>query len=135
MQHVGEVDTAFGRERGLISFEDRNSEKSKVVNSWCGSLKLRLYFLRLPPHRACVGNELNEQFSNGAADVFQIPERLSNLFESHRSQDHTGTSQPLSQCSVQRPFRSLVIVEFDERFPFAVELVSLPRHAFLVLGR
>src|SRR5437879_6780121 len=62
MQHIGEVDTAFGRERGLISLENRNPEKPKVVNSWCRSLQLRLYFLRLPPHCSSVGDELNEQF-------------------------------------------------------------------------
>src|SRR5438552_8264536 len=133
MQHIGEVDPPLGRERCPISLEDRNSEKTKVVDSWCRPLKLRLDFLRLPPHRTRVGDELNEQFFNRATDVLQIPERLPNLFESHGPQDDTGTSQPLSKRRVQRPFRSLIVVEFDERLSFAVELNSFPRHALLVL--
>src|SRR5207249_9403686 len=97
MQHIGEVDTAFGQERCLISLENRNSEKPKVVNPWCRPLELRLDFLRLPTHRSRVGDELNEQFFNRATDVLQIPERLPNLFECHGPQDDTGTSQPLSK--------------------------------------
>src|SRR2546427_13174276 len=100
----------------------------------CRSLKLRFYTLRLPPHRSRVGDELNKQLFNRATDVLQITERLPNLFESHGPQDDTGTSQPLSKRRVQRPFRSLIVVEFDERLPFACELVSLPRHALLVLS-
>src|SRR2546427_3485993 len=103
MQHVGEVDTAFRQERGVISLENCNSEKPKVVNSWCRSLKLRLYFLRLPPHRSRVSDELNEQFFNRATDILQIPERPPNLFECHGPQGDTVASQPLSKCSVQRP--------------------------------
>ena len=106
-----------------------------MVNSWCRPLQVRLYFLRLPPHRSRVGDELNEQFFNRATDVLQIPERLPNLFECHWSQDDTCTSQPLSKCRVQRPFRSLIVVEFDQHLSFAAELVSFPRHALPVLSR
>src|SRR2546427_12886484 len=134
MQHVGEIDPAFGRERGLRSLENRNSQEPKVVNSWCRSLEVRLYFLRLVPHRSRVRDELNEQFFNRATDVLQIPERLPNFFKCHGPQNDTGTSQPLSKHSVQGALRSLIIIEFDERLPFAVELVSFPRHALLVLG-
>src|SRR2546427_12009928 len=134
MQHVGEIDPAFGRERGLISLENRNSQEPKVVNSWCRPLEVRLYFLRLVPHRSCVSDELNEQFFNRATDVLQIPERLPDLFERHGPQDDPRTRQPLSKRSVQRPVRSLMIVELDKRLPFPVELVSFPLHALLVFG-
>src|SRR2546427_11012673 len=83
MQHIREVDTAFGRERGLISLENRDSEKPKVVNSWCRPLELRLDFLWLPPHRSRVGDELDEQCFNRATDVLQIPQRLPDLFATH----------------------------------------------------
>src|SRR5256885_3601925 len=131
MQHVGEVDPASRKGRGVISLENRISEKPKVVNSWCRSFKLGLYFLRLPPHRSRVGDELDEQFFNRATDVLQIPERLPYLIECHGPQDDPGTSQPRSQRRVQRPLRPLIVIEFDERLPLAVELVSLPRHALL----
>src|SRR5438552_4357493 len=110
IQHIREVDPPLGRERCLISLEDRNSEKPKVVDSWCRPLKLRLDFLRLPPHRTRVGDELDEQSFDRATDVLQIPERLPNLFECHGPQGDTVTSQPLSKCSVQRPLRSLIVV-------------------------
>src|SRR5437667_8910880 len=134
IQHIREVDPPLGRERCPISLEDRNSEKPKAVDSRCRPLKLRLDFLRLPPHRTRVGDELNEQFFNRATDVLQIPERLPDLFERHGSQGDTATSQPLSKCSLQRPLCSLMIVEFDEGLSFAVELSSFPRHALLVLS-
>src|SRR2546425_1148254 len=93
MQHVGEIDPAFGRERGLISLENRNSQEPKVVNSWCRPLEVRLYFLRLVPHRSRVSDELNEQFFNRATDVLQIPERLPNFFECHGPQHDTGAGR------------------------------------------
>src|SRR3989442_13109274 len=102
MQHVGEIDPAFGRERGLISLENRNSQEPKVGNSWCRPLEVRLYFLRLVPHHWRVSDELNEQLFNLSTHVLKIPERLPTFFYCPGTQHDTEATQPLSKSTVRR---------------------------------